>query len=136
MHKDAPTRTAPVAPQADEDPDRRWPRWVYGSGSEPDVRFSLANERTFLAWVRTALALMAAGVMVDAVALPLSSRFQHMLAVLLMILGLLCSVAAWPRWSRLERAMREGRPLPASAPSLVLGVGVTVVAIVLIVGLV
>jgi uncharacterized membrane protein YidH (DUF202 family) len=31
-------------------------RWLYGEGSEPDYRFSLANERTLLAWVRTALA--------------------------------------------------------------------------------
>ena len=38
----------------------QWPRWVYGHGSTPDPRFSLANERTFLAWVRTALAVVAA----------------------------------------------------------------------------
>ena len=45
---------------------RRRPGWVYGRGHEPDVRFSLANERTFLAWIRTALALLAAGVALDA----------------------------------------------------------------------
>jgi putative membrane protein len=37
----------------------RFPRWVYGAGDEPDARFSLANERTFLAWIRTSLALSA-----------------------------------------------------------------------------
>ena len=46
--------------------DRRVPRRVYGVGDEPDVRFSLANERTFLAWVRTSLALLAAGVALEA----------------------------------------------------------------------
>ena len=40
--------------------DRRFPRSVYGEGEEPDPRFSLANERTFLAWLRTALAMYAA----------------------------------------------------------------------------
>ena len=44
----------------------RWPRSVYGTGSEPDPRFSLANERTFLAWVRTSLALLAVAAAVDA----------------------------------------------------------------------
>ena len=38
------------------DPERRWPSRVYAHGHEPDPRFSLANERTFLAWIRTALA--------------------------------------------------------------------------------
>ena len=30
----------------------------------PDIRFTLANERTFLAWLRTAIGLIAAGVAV------------------------------------------------------------------------
>ena len=42
----------------------RWPRWVYGGGAEPDPRFSFANERTFLAWIRTALALLAGSAIV------------------------------------------------------------------------
>ena len=40
----------------------RFPRWVYGEGSEPDPRATLANERTFLAWIRTAIPLTAGGV--------------------------------------------------------------------------
>ena len=43
----------------------RWPGWVYGVGDEPDPRFSLANERTFLAWVRTSLGLVAGAVVLD-----------------------------------------------------------------------
>ena len=41
------------------DPEHRWPSSVYAHGHDPDPRFSLANERTFLAWIRTALALVA-----------------------------------------------------------------------------
>ena len=44
------------------EPQRRRPESVYGVGSEPDARFSLANERTALAWLRTGLALVAGGV--------------------------------------------------------------------------
>lgn len=33
------------------------PKWRR-EGRDPDYRFSLANERTFLAWIRTALALL------------------------------------------------------------------------------
>ena len=53
------------------DAPSRFPRWVYGVGTEPDARFSLANERTFLAWVRTSLAFSAAGVALEALSLPL-----------------------------------------------------------------
>ena len=56
---------------SDEGRDRRFPRRVYGAGQEPDVRFSLANERTFLAWVRTSLALVAGGVALEALGLGL-----------------------------------------------------------------
>lgn len=45
---------------------KRWPTSLYEIGEEPDPRFSFANERTFLAWIRTALALLAAAVAVDA----------------------------------------------------------------------
>jgi putative membrane protein len=38
------------------------PAWRH-EGTEPDYRFTLANERTFLAWIRTALALLAGGVL-------------------------------------------------------------------------
>jgi putative membrane protein len=92
---------------------RRWPGWVYSSGEEPDYRFSFANERTFLAWVRTSLALMAAGVALDAVNLSISDRAQHVLAFVLVVLGVLSAAVAWFRWARAERAMRRKEPLPA-----------------------
>jgi putative membrane protein len=101
---------------------RRWPRWVYGGGGEPDVRFSFANERTFLAWIRTALALLAAGVALEAVPLEIAGWLQASLAGLFIVLGVACAVAAWVRWARAERALRNDEPLPASHFALVLAV--------------
>jgi inner membrane protein YidH len=92
----------------------RWPGWVYGSGAEPDHRFSLANERTFLAWIRTSLALLAGGVALDAVDLDVHRGLQTLLALALVLLGLGCAAASWIRWARTERAMRRGEPLPST----------------------
>ena len=57
-------------------PEDRWPRSVYAHGTDPDPRFSLANERTFLAWVRTGLALVAGAAAVDALPLPMPDGVQ------------------------------------------------------------
>ena len=113
------------------DPERRWPSSVYGSGQEPDPRFSLANERTFLAWVRTALALVAGAAAVDALPLPLPDLLQHLLAGLLALAGLLTAGAAWRGWARTERAMREGAALPSNPAMLVVLGAVAVAAVVL-----
>jgi putative membrane protein len=67
----------------------QWPSWVYGAGTPPDHRFSLANERTFLAWVRTSLALLAGGVALDAVELDGPTGLQSVQAAVLVVLGLL-----------------------------------------------
>ncbi|WP_433273699.1 YidH family protein [Actinosynnema sp. CS-041913] len=111
----------------------RRPRSVYGSGEEPDYRFSFANERTFLAWIRTALALLACGVAVDAVDLGLPDALETALAVLLVGLGLVCAVMSWVRWACSERAMRHDKPLPSFAVGLVLVAGVVVAALVVLV---
>jgi putative membrane protein len=114
----------------------RWPDWVYGSGEEPDYRFSLANERTLLAWLRTALALLAAGVAVDTIDLSMPERAQVVLAGLMVLLGIVCAGGSWLRWARAERAIRRREPLPASSLGLILAVAVVVAAaIVLVVGL-
>jgi len=112
----------------------RFPAWVYAAGEEPDPRFTLANERTFLAWTRTALALIAGGVALEAIALPLQPVLQHLAALLLLLLGLVLPTLAWLGWARAERAMRLERALPAAPVSAVLAVGVTVVALLVTAG--
>jgi putative membrane protein len=99
-------------------------------GSTPDYRFSLANERTFLAWIRTGLALIAGGLAVAQV-LP-ASRLRLGLAVTLLGLGAGVAVHAINNWSRYERAMRQGRPLPRSAARLTLSVVIALGALALV----
>ena len=80
---------------------------------EPDYRMSLAAERTFLAYVRTALALLAAGVAVVG-ALPDAGHLEvrRLLGAMLVLLGLFVAVEARRRFRSVDRAMRRGDPLP------------------------
>ena len=113
-------------------PDHRWPRRVYATGSDPDPRFTFANERTFLAWIRTGLGFLAAGVAIAAVArwsdrLGLEIRLA---SAVLIICGLACGLGAFRRWMANERAMRLNEPLPSSPLLLVLTAIVAAVGIV------
>ncbi len=105
--------SAPSAPQ--ETPDQAIPDQEPGgeSGENPDYRFTLANERTFLAWVRTALALMAAGVAVIRF-VPGLVVIRHGLGFLLIGLGGLLASVSYRHWRRNEEAMRQGLQLPRS----------------------
>ena len=116
-------------------PRDRWPRSLYAAGSEPDPRFTFANERTFLAWIRTALAFLAAGVAIAAVA-QLTERLGveiRIASIILVVCGLACGIGAFSRWLVNERAMRLGQPLPSSRLLLVLTSVVAVVGVVALV---
>lgn len=103
-------------------------------GETPDYRFSLANERTFLAWVRTGLALIAGGLAVDQFLPPLAvPHLREGLAIALLLLGAACAVRAVDRWVRAERAMRLSEDLPPSRFPAVLATAVTLGAAVLVV---
>lgn len=86
---------------------------VLPGGTEPDPRFTLANERTFLAWIRTSLALLAGGIAIEAFTADLFLEpVRKGLAVALLLLGAMLSAGSAVRWVRVERSMRNKAPLP------------------------
>ncbi len=96
---------------------RNWfdPTELREVGTRPDYRFSLANERTFLAWIRTGLALIAGGLAVAQFLSPLPVRhLREILAIVPIAIGAGCALRAIDHWIRCEIAMRKGEPLPAS----------------------
>jgi len=96
---------------------------------EPDVRFTYANERTFLAWNRTALALIATGVAATQLLPKLQVEFgRRLLGLPLIALGAVVAAESLRQWYANQRAMRRGDPLPRSRMPYVLTVGVVVVA--------
>lgn len=111
--------------------DSRFPRRVFGEGEEPDARFTLANERTFLAWVRTALALLAGAVAVHAPAVDLDVWVKNVGSLVLLGTALLAIGQSWRRWHRVELAIRTGQPLPgfAGPAMLAASLGVLIAAV-------
>jgi putative membrane protein len=99
---------------------------------EPDVRFTFANERTFLAWSRTALALVVAGLGVVQLLPPFPGVpwGRHLLGVPLIVFGAIVAIAAHAEWQRNQRALRRGAPLPASLLPKILAVVIAVMAVI------
>jgi putative membrane protein len=102
--------------------------------SEPDVRFTYANERTFLAWNRTALALIATGVAATQLLPKLDLAWgRRLLGLPLIALGALVAGESFRHWKANERAMRRQEPLPRSLMPVVLSVGIVVVGVLAVV---
>lgn len=107
----------------------RAPRSVYGVGEEPDPRFSLANERTALAWMRTALALVGGGVAVVSLAsLDTLPAWTALVGAGACLGGGALAVRTVGAWARVERALRLRRPLPAPRALAMLAGGVVLLA--------
>ncbi|MBO0842940.1 MAG: DUF202 domain-containing protein [Nocardioides sp.] len=116
--------------------EKRHPHWVYDHGTEPDPRFTLANERTFLAWARTVLGLLAGAVALHSFSVPRESWLRTTVIVLLVLTALVCTVFAMLRWARVERAMRERTALPAFSSGFILAGALVLVTVLLGVALV
>ena len=87
-------------------------KW-YKTGKAPDYRFSLANERTFLAWIRTTLALLAGALGINQFVEELASTvLRNIIAAAISTIAGLMSIYAYWRWARNEGAMRQGKELP------------------------
>ena len=109
------TTTDPTSPPAD---------------TEPDYRFTLANERTFLAWIRTALGLLAGGVAVHELARSSRIEVAHvLLGTACVVLAVTVALGAFWNWRKVQSAMRCGLPLPHTILVPLLSAGVTVIGI-------
>jgi putative membrane protein len=102
------------------------PGWIYREGVEPDPRFTLANERTFLAWIRTAVALLALAGALLTFDVPVAPWARWGTAAFLGVAGALAAVWGWIAWARTEASMRHGEPLPG------LGAGAAVAVVVIV----
>ncbi|MEV6103562.1 DUF202 domain-containing protein [Streptomyces sp. NPDC051940] len=114
---------------------RLWfdPAKLRSEGTTPDYRFSLANERTFLAWIRTALALVGGGLAADQFLTDLDWAQRTTIALVLLAIGALCAVRAVNHWVSCERAMRRGEDLPASRFPAALAVATALSAVLILV---
>jgi inner membrane protein YidH len=104
---------------------------------EPDYRFTLANERTFLAWIRTSLALLAAAVALGHLVPGFGPEaLRRTASVALAALATLTAATSVVRWRRVQLAVDRGEPLPRSIitwilAGLLLAIGVLVLVLVL-----
>lgn len=111
-------------------PARRWLRDDVTEGAEPDYRFTLANERTFLAWIRTALGLLAGGVAVRQLVDPFEVEgARTALALVAIGASAVLATGGYLRWVAVQRAVRRGDPLPPARLVPLLAVALFVIAV-------
>src|ERR1700758_3050114 len=101
-------------------------------GEDPDPRFTFANERTFLAWSRTALALVVAGLGIVQLLPPFPGVpwGRHVLGLPLIVFGAVVAVTAYREWTRSQWAMRHEQPLPRSVMPVIMAVIIAAMAVV------
>lgn len=101
-----------------------------GASQEPDYRFTLANERTFLAWIRTSLAVLAGSIALSRLVPGFGpDAVRKGVAVALGLLGVLAAATSVLRWGRVQRAMDSAQPLPRARVSYVVASLLTVLAV-------
>jgi uncharacterized membrane protein YidH (DUF202 family) len=117
-------------------------------------RVHMANERTFLAWIRTSIGIMAFGFVVEKFALfikqmslilgndniekalPPSHGYSAIVGIFLVGLGTLMSLLAFVRYKKVERQIDEDAYQPSSILDILLTISVLAVGIFLVVYLI
>jgi len=117
---DQPGGTNPATTSTDDD------------GTEPDARYTFANERTFLAWSRTSLALVVGGLAIAQLLPPFPGIpwGRHIIGTPLILLGCAVSVISYLEWKASQRALRHGRPLPRSRLPQILAIAIAVIGLI------
>jgi putative membrane protein len=100
--------------------------------SEPDARFTFANERTFLAWTRTALAFMLAGLGIVQLLPPFPGVpwGTQLLGVPLIVIGAVIAIVSYSQWVRSQQALRRGEPVPRSVLPRILAITISAMAVI------
>ena len=138
-HDQTPTRATPPDRPASPgiaaaDDHGRAARGFFRTGTAPDPRFSLANERTLLAWLRTGVALIAAVLAVEVLGLDIDSSLATSATLVLTATGTALPALAWSDWLRTEKALRRRNPLPVPLLAIPVGLAVSAAGILLLVG--
>jgi xylulokinase len=134
--ENATASSLPDREDSKEQGKKRFPASVYSVGKDPDPRFTFANERTFLAWIRTSLAFMAAGVALEAFGFPENAAFRSSAALAFIVIGVAAAIRAWTGWAKAERALRLNEFLPALGIGLVVVVGTLITISLVVVGVI
>ena len=100
-------------------------------GTEPDARFTFANERTFLAWSRTSLALVVGGLAIVQLLPPFPGVpwGRHVIGTPLILLGCAVSVVSYAEWKTSQRALRHGEPPTRSRLPQILAFAIAVIGL-------
>ncbi len=103
----------------------------YKKRLDPAARFLLANERTFLAWVRTALAVMVGGIALTQ--LGDESNAQTTAGLIVVLLGSFMAAVGYLRFRAADKAIRHGKLPVTGREPLVQASGIILVAVALVV---
>ena len=98
---------------------------------DPDARFLLANERTFLAWVRTALAVLIGGIALTQ--LGHDSTAQDTVGMAVILLGGLMALVGYSRFHAADKAIRAGELPEVGREPLIQSTLIIAVAVALVI---